>query len=452
MISDPWEAKDQTESARFIQDGLLVVKNGMIVDFGEYAALKNKHVGVEVITFEERLIVPGFIDGHIHFPQTRVVGAYGAHLLDWLQNSIFPEEKKYSQREYAQEAAVKFFDMLLANGTTTVQSFLGSSDESVTAFFDEASKRNMRVIGGYTGINVHAPEYYKDTPKKFYNLSKKHINKYHLKGRNLYAITPRFAYGSDRNELEMAGKLKKECQDCWVNTHLSETPSETKGVLDMYPEAKDYLEVYEQFGLVGPKFSGGHSIYMSDDAFRRLSEAGAAAVFCPASNLFLGSGLFRLGKATDPNQKVRLAIGTDMGAGNYFSMLQVLNEVYKVGMLNNLVLEGSLDPRQMDIPEAKRNKVSAYRGLYLLTLGGAQALYLDEWLGNFEPGKEADFVVLDLDSGPPHMAWHQSLYGGPGAPKTKGDAANKFFSLMAIGDDRNVDKTYVAGKLAYEKK
>ena len=268
----------------------------------------------------------------------------------------------------------------------------------------------------------------------------------------MYAITPRFAYGSDKKELEMAQKLKKECDSCWVNTHLSETPNEYYGVLALNPEAKDYLAVYEEYGLVGPKFSGGHSIYMSDDALRRLGESGGAAIFCPASNLFLGSGLFRLGKATDPDHRVRIALGTDAGAGNYFNMLQVASEAYKVGMLNNLVLEGELDPRQKDLPEAERNKISPYRGLYLLTLGGANALYLDEWIGNFDTGKEADFVVLDLDSGPDYMAWHQSLYGGPGAPKTKDDAAMKFFSLIAFGDDRNVDKTYIDGKLAYEKK
>ena len=451
MVGDPWTEKSQEDTARFIADGLLIVEDGKIKDFGDYESLKVKYPDVEVVTFEDRLIVPGFIDGHIHFPQVRVVGAYGDHLLDWLQNSIFPEENKYNDPEYAQEGAEKFFDFLLANGTTTVQSFLTTSQESVTAFFDEASKRNMRVIGGYTGINVHAPDYEKDTPEKFYRLSKKNIEKYHMKGRNLYAITPRFAYGSDKKELEMAQKLKKECESCWVNTHLAETPDEFYGVLAMNPEAEDYLEVYEKYGLVGPKFSGGHSIYMSDDAFRRLGESGAAAVFCPGSNLFLGSGLFRIGKATDPDQRVRLALGSDIGAGNFFNMFQVASEAYKVGMLNNLVLQGDLDPRHKDPHEAKRNKISAYRGLYLLTLGGAEALYLDEWLGNFEPGKEADFVVLDLDSGPQYMAWHQSLYGGPGAPGTKEDASNKLFSLIAFGDDRNIDKTYVAGKLAYQK-
>lgn len=462
MVADPWQAEDQSETARFVQDGLLVIENGKIKDFGKYEDLKGKYPNVEVVTFEDRLIVPGFIDGHIHYPQTRVVGAYGSHLLEWLQNSIFKEERKYSDEAYAREGAEKFFDYILANGTTTVQSFITTSYVGVEAFFDEATKRNMRVIGGYTGIDVYigrytakqvgAPDYEIDTPEEFYKLTKKGIEKYHMKGRNLYAITPRFAYGSDKKELEMAQKLKKECESCWLNTHLAETPGEYYGVMAEYPDAKDYLAVYEEFDLVGPKFSGGHSIYMSDDAFRRLAESGGAAVFCPASNLFLGSGLFRIGEATNPDQRVRIALGTDMGGGNYFNLFQVLSEAYKVGMLNNLVLQGDLDPRQKDVPQAERNKISPYRGLYLLTLGGAQALYLDEWLGNFEPGKEADFVVLDLDSGPEYMAWHQSLYGGPGAPKTKADAAKKFFSLMALGDDRNVEKTYIAGKLAYEKK
>lgn len=459
MVGDPWQAEDESETTRFVQDGLLVIENGEIKDFGEYEALKGKYPNVEVVTFENRLIVPGFIDGHIHYPQTRVVGAYGSHLLDWLQNSIFKEERKYADPSYAREGAEKFFDYLLANGTTTVQSFITTNYVAVEAFFDEATKRNMRVIGGFTGIDMYIGNRKPsdinaeiDTPEEFYKLSKKSIEKYHMKGRNLYAITPRFAYGSDKKELEMAQKLKKECESCWINTHLAETPDEYYGVMAMYPDAKDYLAVYEKFGLVGPKFSGGHSIYMSDEAFRRLAKSGGAIIFCSASNLFLGSGLFRIGEATDPDHRVRLALGSDMGGGNFFNMFKVASEAYKVGMLNNLVLQGDLDPRQKDLPQAERNKISPYRGLYLLTLGGAQALYLDEWLGNFDPGKEADFVVLDLDAGPEYMAWHQSLYGGPGAPKTKDNAAKKFFSLIALGDDRNVDKTYVAGKLAYEKK
>jgi guanine deaminase len=167
--------------------------------------------------------------------------------------------------------------------------------------------------------------------------------------------------------------------------------------------------------------------------------------------MFLGSGLFRLGQCTDPDAKVRLAMGTDMGGGNNFSMFKVLDDGYKVGMLNNCVLMVNYDPRQRDVAQAERNKLSAYRGLYLITLGGAKALYIDEYTGNFSPGKEADFVVIAPDSGPPQMAWHQSLYGGPGAPENIDDCADKFFGLMSVGDDRNVEKTYIAGKLAYEK-
>jgi guanine deaminase len=232
---------------------------------------------------------------------------------------------------------------------------------------------------------------------------------------------------------------------------MAETPAVTHAVLSLFPGNATYLDVYEKYGLIGPRFSGGHSIWLNDESFRRLSKQGASVTFCPASNLFLGSGLFRIGKAKDPKAKVRMAMGSDMGGGNYFCMLNVLGDAYKVGMLNNTVLLGSNNPKTRDTLQADRNKFSAYRGLYSITLGGAEALYLDDKIGNFNVDKAADFVVLDTDAGPPQLPWHQSLYGGPGAPKNINDCANKFFSLMVLGDDRAVDATYVYGKLAYKK-
>lgn len=452
LVDDPWDYYDNEEAAaRFLPDGLLVIENGIIRDFGRYEELKDKYPGIEITVYKNRIIVPGFIDAHIHFPQTRVIGVYGHHLLEWLNSSIFPEEEKYRDLRYALDGAKHFFDNLLANGTTTAQVFTTTSPVSTEVLFEEAIRRNMLVIGGLTGIDRSAPDAYVDTADEFYEQSKILIEKYHGVKRILYAITPRFAYGSTPKMLELAGKLKEEYPSCWVNTHLAETQEETHGVLSLFPDSPTYLEVYEKYGLVGPRFSGGHAIQLDDASFRRLSELGAAVVFCPASNLFLGSGLFQVGKAKDPGAKVLMAMGSDMGAGNYFSMLKVLGDAYKVGMMNSTALAGTNDPRMRDIPQAERNRFSAYRGLYAITLGSAKALYLDDRIGNFDIGKEADFVVLDPDAGPPELAWRQSLYGGSGAPRNIDEAANKFFGLMTIGDDRAIDATYILGNIVYKK-
>jgi guanine deaminase len=453
FVDDPWKhVGHEQEAARFHADGLLVIEDGRIADFGAYKDIAGRHRGLEITHLEDRLLVPGFIDGHIHFPQTRVLGAFGEQLLPWLQNWVFPEEMKYSDRAYAKAGAQRFFDNLLACGTTTCQAFTSSSPVSTEELFEEAGRRNMLTIAGLTGIDRHAPAAMLNTPEQFYAESKRLIERYHGKGRNLYAITPRFAFGASPQLLEACQRLKRESPDCWVNTHISENPSEVRGVLAAHGDSADYLGVYEKYELVGPKFSGGHGVWLSDDEFRRLSKSGAAVVFCPCSNLFLGSGLFRLGRATDPKARVKLAWGTDMGGGNRFSMLAVLDDGYKVGMCNNTMLDGSVDPAKQDNAEAERNKLSPYRGFWSVTLGGAEALYIDDKVGNFDPGKIADFVALDPNSGPPGLAWHQSLVVDDEGPQTIEQAANVLFGIMMVGDERAIDETWVMGKRLYKKK
>ena len=238
-------------------------------------------------------------------------------------------------------------------------------------------------------------------------------------------------------------RLKREHPDCWVNTHLAETVGECEDMRVLYPDSADYVAVYEKYGLVGPKFSGGHGVWLSDDEFRRLSASGGAITFCPCSNLFLGSGLFRLGRATDPAWRVRLSFGTDVGGGNRFSMLNVLDDAYKIGMVNNARLD--------DPAEAERNKLSAYRGFWSITLGGAEGLYIDDLVGNFAAGKEADFVVLDCNGGPPALAWRQSLIAEPGKLRTLEQAADLLFGVMMVGDDRAVDQTWAMGRQVYRR-
>ena len=452
FVDDPWKyVGREPESARFIRDGLLVVENGIIADFGDFAEVSKRHPGVQVTHIKGRLILPGFIDGHVHFPQLRVLGAYGDQLLDWLQNWIFPEELKYSDRNYARDAAGRFFDALVAGGTTTCQAFTTSNPVSSEEFFDEAARRNMRVIAGLTGIDRFAPADTVISPDYFYRETKRLIEQYHRKGRNLYAITPRFAVGCTDEMMDACRRLKEEHPDCWINTHISENPSELRTSRLEFPDCMDYTHVHEKHGLLGPKFTAGHGIWLSNDELRRFSKAGAAIAFCPLSNLFLGSGLFRIGRATDPEHPVRVTLGCDVGGGNAFSLIRVLEEAYKVGMCNNTMLDGSVNPREQDMAEAERNKLNPYRGFYLATLGGARALYLDDLVGNFEKGKEADFVVLDWNAGQSAMTWHQSLITGGNVPETMDQAAQLLFGVMVCGDDRNVDETWISGRRAYKK-
>jgi guanine deaminase len=451
LVDDPWKhIGHEQQAARFFADGLLVVENGIVADFGAYEEVSKRHPGIEVTHIENRIIMPGLIDGHIHFPQIRVLGAYGHQLLDWLQTWIFPEEAKYRDRDYATAAAQTFFRALLAGGTTTCQAFTTSFPVTTEVFFDEASRRNMRVISGLTGIDRFAPDDYIISADDFYAGSKALIEKYHRQGRNLYAITPRFAVGCSEAMMHRCTQLKEEHPDLWINTHISENPTEVRQAKDYYPDCCDYTEVHEKHGLLGPKFTAGHGVWLTNDEFRRFAKAGAAVSFCPLSNLFLGSGLFRIGRATDPEHRVRLSLGSDMGGGNALSIVRVLEEAYKVGMCNNTMLDGSVNPREQDLAEAERNKLSPYRAFYLATLGGAHSLYLDDLLGNFDKGKEADFIAIDWRAGQEAMAWHQSLATESG-PRTMDEAAQLLFGVMACGDDRNIDETWIAGKRLYKK-
>jgi guanine deaminase len=451
FVDDPWKhVGSEQDAARFVEDGLLVVTDGIISDFGSYEEVSARHPDVAVTQIADRIITPGFIDGHIHVPQTRALGAFGQQLLPWLTDTVFPEESRYADRGYAQEGTSRFFDNVLAAGTTTVQAFTSSSSVSAEAFFEEADKRKMRVIGGLTGIDRYAPEDTIDTPENFYRDSTALIEKYHRKNRLLYAVTPRFGLGASNELLAACKTLKQENPDLWINTHISENPAEIRGLLLEHPDCSDYLSVYEKYDLVGPKFSGGHGVWLSDSEFERLHDTGGSVTFCPCSNLFLGSGLFRLGRATDPDTRIRMSFGTDVGGGNRFSMLSVLEEAYKVGMLNNTMLDGSINPGAQDLAESERNKLSAYRAFWSITLGGAEGLYIDEYVGSFDVGKEADFVAIDWTSGPAAMAWHQSLVAEHG-PTTVEDAAGLLFGVMMVGDERNVDETWILGERAYKK-
>ncbi|MDY6459884.1 guanine deaminase [Acinetobacter faecalis] len=415
------KASDIDQAVRYIEDGLLISHEGKISWFGTWEEGQSQlNADINVQHYPDQLIVPGFIDTHIHFPQSEMIGAYGEQLLEWLNTYTFPTEIQFENKAYADKIAQFFVNELLKNGTTTALVFCTVHPQSVDALFEVAEQHQMRLIAGKVMMDRHAPEALCDTAESAYTDSKALIEKWHGKGRNLYAITPRFAPTSTPEQLSAAGKLKAEFPDVYVHTHLSENKNEIAWVKDLFPEQKGYLDVYHHYGLTGSRSVFAHCVHLKDEEWDCMHQTDSAIAFCPTSNLFLGSGLFPLKKTWE--KQVKVGLGTDVGAGTSFNQLQTLNEAYKVQQLQG-------------------DKLSAFEALYHATIGGAKALDLDEKLGNFNIGKEADFVVLDLKPTAIQALRQERAKGIDDA----------FFALMTMGDDRNIHSTYVFGQLAYSK-
>ena len=413
------QAQDIIDQVRYIEDGVLITEQGKIRWFGTWEdAQAHLPINIEIQHYPEQLIIPGMIDTHIHFPQTEMVGAYGEQLLSWLNTYTFPTEIQFQDPSYAQKIAEFFIQELLKNGTTTALVFCTVHPESVDALFEAAAQQQMRLIAGKVMMDRHAPEALCDTAESAYEDSKALIGKWHGQGRALYAITPRFAPTSTPEQLERAGQLKAEFPDVYVHTHLSENKDEIAWVKDLFPEQKGYLDVYHHYGLTGNRSVFAHCVHLEDAEWQCMHETDSAIAFCPTSNLFLGSGLFPLKKSWQ--QQVKVGLGTDIGAGTSFSLLQTVNEAYKVQQLQG-------------------DKLSAFESLYHATLGGAKALDLDDKLGNFNVGKEADFVVLNLKP----TALQQLRQS-----RSK-SIEDSLFALFTMGDDRNIEATYIYGQKAY---
>ncbi|WP_184717574.1 guanine deaminase [Caulobacter sp.] len=412
LLDDP--TKTTEGAVAFHKDGLLLVEDGRIVGCGEYEELSPWLGKAELEDLSGHLITPGFVDTHIHFPQVDIIAAHGKQLLDWLEQHTFPAEAAFADPEHAKGAATFFLDELLRNGTTTALVFGSVHKASVDALFAEALERDMRLIAGKALMDRNAPEGLTDTVEESRADMLALIEAWHGKGRLGYAVTPRFAISCSDAQLTMAGEVLATHPDVWMQTHLSENVHEIKETARLFPKAKDYLDVYDRFGLLRPRSVFAHCVHLKGDAFRRMAAKGGAAAFCPTSNLFLGSGLFPLEEAC--SHGVKVGIGTDVGAGTTFSILHTLGEAYKVGQLRG----DALDP---------------FHALYLATLGGARALDLGDKIGNLEPGKEADFLVLDLAATP-------LLQRRLAAARTLED---KVFALTVLGDDRVVARTYLAG-------
>jgi guanine deaminase len=403
----------------YFADGLLLVENGRVCELGDYAALwPTLPADTPLTDYTGKLILPGFIDPHIHYPQTDVIAAHGTQLLDWLERHTFPAEQRFANANHATEVADFFLDELLRNGTTTALVFGSVHRASMEAFFAAAQARHLRMLGGKVMMDRHCPDYLQDTPDAAYTDSVALIERWHGQGRLAYALTPRFAITSSDAQLEKISALARAYPELHIQTHLAENINEIAWVANLFPWSRSYLDVYDHYGLLRERAIYAHCIYLDPTDRQRMADSGAVAAFCPTSNLFLGSGLFDLNGTLAAG--VRVAVATDVGGGTSFSLLRTLAEAYKVAQLRG-------------------DTLSALHGFYMATLGNAQALDLDAHIGNFEPGKEADFVVLDL-AATPLMARRTA---------SAMDIEAQLFILMTLGDDRAVTATYILGECAH---
>ena len=413
-LSDPGE-ESRASAFEYFEDGLLIVEDGTVLEAGNAGTLLDGLAEDVLLTkFPGKLIVPGFIDCHVHYSQLDIIASYGEQLLDWLHRYAYPAEARFSDPDYAREVATVFVDELLNNGTTTALVFGTVHAHSADAIFEAAAAKDMRLIAGKVLMDRNCPEELRDDADSAYADSKALVERWHGRGRLGYAITPRFALTSTEAQLAAAGKLAREYPEVWVHTHLAENRAEVDQIARQFPSSRSYLDVYDQFGLLRERSVFAHCLHLDDQDRARMASAGGAAAFCPTSNLFLGSGLFDLPAMRAAN--VRCGLGTDVGGGTSLSLLKTASEAYKVLHLQDHALP-------------------ATRALYLATLGAAEALYLDDVIGNFLPGKEADFALLD-PAGSSLTARRTS---------TAETIEEAFFALLTLGDERHVAATFIRG-------
>ena len=408
--ADPADTQD---NHRFLEDGAILIDDGKILAVDDYTTLARPDL--TEIDHRPNLILPGFIDPHIHFPQVQVIASWGAQLLDWLNTYTFPEEARFADHAHATRMAGLFLDQLTAHGTTTAVAFCSVHATSVEALFAAAEARDMAMVAGKVMMDRNAIPEVQDTPQQGYDDSKRLLQKWHGRGRQRYAITPRFAITSTPEQMQATGALVREHPDCHVQTHMSENLDEIDFTLSLYPKARDYLDIYESHGLLSDRLLLGHCIHLREREIARMSESGSRAVFCPTSNLFLGSGLFD--EAGLRAAGIVSGIATDVGGGSSYSMLQTLNEGYKILQLRN-------------------QKLHPLTAFHWATRGNALALGMADRIGTLARGSDADLVVLDARA-TPAMALR--------AERAE-TLAEELFILQIMGDDRAVAQTYVAGK------
>ncbi len=412
----------------YCRDGAVLIEQGKIIAAGEASTAKKfARADVVIENYGDAIISAGFVDTHVHYPQTQMIASYGEQLLQWLEKYTFVTEQQFADKAHAERIAEFFLRELLRNGTTTAAVYCTVHPQSVDAFFEQSQKLNTLMIAGKVLMDRNAPAALLDTPERAYSESKTLIERWHNNGRQRYCITPRFAGTSSPEQLEVAGNLWREFPDTYLQTHLAENLAEVAWMRELFPTHKNYLDIYASHHLLGPRSIYAHCVHIDANDFCAFHQNGAAIAHCPMSNLFLGSGLFNLASAKNPQRPVRVGLGTDIGAGTSFSPLQSLNEAYKIaqlrGAINNTQIE-SLDPQ---------------RAFYLATRGGAEALYLDDRIGSLTPGNDADIIVLDPCATP--------------LMQLRCEQANTIedvlFALMMLGDDRAVTATYLAGECVH---
>ena len=406
----------------YIEDALLVVDNGKIDALGDADTLlaDQRFAQLDVVDYSGHLIVPGFVDSHLHYPQTDIIASHGSQLLEWLEKYTFPAEGRFHDEAHALEAAVFFVNELLRNGTTSGMVFASVHPQSVDALFQVADAFRLRIGAGKLMMDRNCPDYLQDTAQQGYEESQRLIDQWHGVGRLSYAVTPRFAPTSSDEQLQFAGKLYAENVGVYLQSHVAENKAEVGWVAELFPWSRSYLDVYDHYGLLGERAIYAHCIYLDDSDLRRMHETGTVAAFCPTSNLFLGSGLFDLQRCREMN--VRTGLATDVGGGTSFSMLRTADEAYKVSQMAG-------------------QPVTPVQLFYEMTLGGANALSMQQYVGNFETGKEADFVVLDTAALP---LLERRV-------EVADSIAEKLFAIIVLGDDRITAATYVMGDVAYRK-
>ena len=413
--SDPGSG-DDPDSFEFFDDGLLVTADGRVASIGPARELLPALPSdAELVEHRDSILMPGFVDTHVHYPQTDIVGTGGRQLLDWLEHYTFPAERGFSDPAHAREVAEFFLDELVRNGTTTALVFCTVHPASVQAFFEAAAARRMRMAAGKVLMDRNCPEYLRDTPETGERATRELLEAWHGRERLLYAITPRFAPTSSDAQLASAGRLATDYPDALIQTHVAENLDEVAWVKRLFPKARSYLDVYDRCGLLRERAIYAHCIHFDEVDRARMAQSGAAAAFCPSSNLRLGSGLFDVAAADAAG--MRFSIATDVAGGSSFSMLQTLSDAYKVAQLSH-------------------QHLSPLRAFYLATLAGARALGVDDRIGRFAVGTEADFIVLDLRA-------TAILARRTARSRT---LAEKLLVLITLGDDRAVSRTYILGR------
>lgn len=403
------------QAASHITKGAVVIDGGRIIAVGAADDMRSAHPQARVTDYGDALISPGFVDAHVHYPQTAIIASWGKRLIDWLNSYTFPEESRFADRAYADQIANSYFDLITASGTTTTVSYCTIHPESVDAYFSAAQARGLRVLGGKTCMDRNAPDTLIDTAQSAYDDSKALLEKWHDVDRLSYVITPRFAPTSTPEQLEALGALWAEHPEVLMQTHISEQHEEIAWVQDLFPNSRDYLDVYERFGLARKGALFGHAIHLTERERDRLRELDASLIHCPTSNLFIGSGLFDMSGLMQTGHRIGLA--TDTGGGSSFSMLRTMAAAYEVGQLSGTPLH----PAQL---------------WWLATSGSAKALHLGDRVGTLAPGYEADIAVIDLASTP-------AISQRAGRAD---DLWQALFPTIMMGDDRAVKAVWAGGK------